>query len=59
MRDWDIKISESRGKQWGLASFLEDLDFGDDSSLLSHFQEHMQQKTEAVKQEEDEVGENM
>ena len=31
---------ENRGIQWGLTSFLEDLYFSDDVSLLSQYQEH-------------------
>ena len=48
--------SENRGIQWGLTSFLEDLDFADDISLLSHSQEHMQQKTDRVTNEAASVG---
>ena len=57
--DWVIKraTSENRGIQWGLTSFLEDLDFADDIRLLSHSQEHMmQQKTDRVTNEAASVG---
>ena len=43
--------SENRGIQWGLTSFLEDLYFSDDISLLSQSKEHMQQKTDGVTNE--------
>jgi hypothetical protein len=47
--DWIMKTSmhQPRGIQWALISKLEDLDFADDVSLLSHQLQQMQQKTES------------
>ena len=36
---------QNRGIRWTLFSFLEDLDFADDLALLSHTQQHMQEKS--------------
>ena len=46
--DWVMrKTTEdtSRGIRWTLFSTLEDLDFADDLALLSHTNQHMQEKT--------------
>ena len=50
--DWIMKTSMNppRGLQWTLTSKLEDLDFADDVSLLSHQLQQMQQKTESLYQ---------
>lgn len=48
--DWIMKTSMTppRGIQWTLSSKLEDLDFADDVSLLSHLFQHIQLKTESL-----------
>lgn len=44
--DWVMKTttSQPRGIQWTLLNRLEDLDFADDISLLTHTHHHMQEK---------------
>ena len=48
--DWIMRTSMSppRGIQWTLTTKLEDLDFADDVSLLSHQFQHIKQKTSAL-----------
>ena len=48
--DWVLKttMEQPRGIQWTLMQKLEDLDFADDVSLLSHTVGHMQAKTERL-----------
>ena len=49
--DWVMKTAldgHSRGVQWTLFSHLEDIDFADDVTLLSHRQNDMQNKAVAV-----------
>ncbi|VDP62054.1 unnamed protein product [Schistosoma mattheei] len=51
MIDWIMKTSTSEGKhriQWTSRMQLDDLDFADDLSLLSHTQQQMQEKTTSV-----------
>lgn len=45
--DWVLKTTtrEKRGIQWTMTTHLEDLDFADDISLISHSHAHMQAKT--------------
>ena len=49
--DWVMKTSTAQtrnGIQWTLWTQLDDLDFADDLALLSHTQQQMQEKTDAV-----------
>jgi hypothetical protein len=50
--DWIMKasINPPRGIQWTITSTLEDLDFADDISLLSHQLQQVQQKTDSFNQ---------
>ena len=49
--DWVMRRTTedtNRGIRWSLFSKLEDLDFADDIALLSHTQEHIQDKTDRL-----------
>ena len=46
--DWVMRRTaedQSRGISWTLSLMLGDLDFADDLALVSHTQQHMQEKT--------------
>lgn len=45
-----------RGIRWGLFSTLEDLDFADDLTLLSHTHQHIQEKTNRLQAHGQQVG---
>ena len=56
--DWVMRETTRtpRGVQWGMTNKLEDLDFADDISLLSHTWKHMQDKTTELQNTAKQVG---
>jgi len=57
--DWIMKrttMNTSTGIQWTLTKHLEDLDFADDISLLSHKQQHAQTKLTRLAEEAEKTG---
>jgi len=48
--DWVLNqtMDQPRGLQWTFAKTLEDLDFADDIGLLSHYFQHMQEKSQRL-----------
>ena len=56
--DWVMKETTKipRGIQWGLTNKLEDLDFADDISLLSHTWRNMQEKTTDLHDKAKQIG---
>nr|KAG5698646.1 hypothetical protein BaRGS_003160 [Batillaria attramentaria] len=57
--DWIMRQStagQKTGIQWTFTKHLEDLDFADDISLLSHRQQHAQEKLERVTVEAEKTG---
>ena len=56
--DWIMRrvTEEPRGIHWTFTTYLEDIDFADDISLLSHTKQQMQEKTTKLKEEGEKIG---
>ncbi|XP_048747983.1 uncharacterized protein LOC125660189 [Ostrea edulis] len=60
--DWVMRQTTSdsnRGIRWDIYSTLEDLDFTDDSTMLSHTHQHIQEKTNRLQNYAGQIGLNI
>ena len=57
--DWIMRqttANTTRGIRWGTFTTLEDLDFADDLTLMSHTHQHIQDKTSELEKYSGQIG---